>query len=686
MASLFRKKGVMTIRDLLDFGPRTYEDRRAGLKLRQLQPGQTVSVDVEIVHLRSFTMGRSRKRAYEILVKDETSSVLCRFFRVPFKGYFEQFESGQKARIVGKVSEYRARLEFHHPELRLLSEEERALPQQDELVPVYPETEGLSSQKIRKFILQALGEIKKLPQEEKRKVELLPPEFCRDLHLPGHFESLERIHQPLAHQAEDYLNYSTPYHRRLIFEDFFWLELYMLSRRAGIKKETAPKMELLLEESKRFRDSLPFQLTNAQRKAFKEIAFDLTQPHPMHRILQGDVGSGKTIVALLAAMFTKENKMQTAFMVPTEILSEQHFKNASEWLEPLGLKVGRLTGSMRESEKRQVREDILSGNIHLVIGTHALIQEEIAFSQLGLVIVDEQHRFGVEQRGRLKQKGKSPHVLLMSATPIPRTLSLTVYGDLDVSLMNERPKGRIPIATRVAGESYRRTLFDFMRSELAKGRQAYVIYPLVKESEKIDLKDAESQFERLKIDFPQFQVGLLHGKMKADEKEKIMEAFKKNEIQILVSTTVVEVGVDVPNATVLVIEHAERFGLSQLHQLRGRVGRGQNKSYCFLMMGPRSSAVSRERATVLENTDDGFKIAEADLELRGPGEFVGSRQSGLPEFKVANLLRDQAVLMEARLAAKKILDEDPSLSQRENEPLLREMERLFGRQNLHHVG
>lgn len=436
-------------------------------------------------------------------------------------------------------------------------------------------------------------------------------------------------------------------------------------------------MGLALTLAKKMRDALPFQLTEAQRRSFKEIVQDLTQSHPMHRLVQGDVGSGKTIVALLSACFAFENGFQTAFMVPTEILAEQHFKNAQRLLEPLGLRCGLLVGSQKDSVRQEILSQLRSGDIQLLIGTHALIQDPVEFRKLGLVIIDEQHRFGVEQRNKLKKKGESPHFLLMTATPIPRTLSLSVYGDLDISVINERPVGRQAIQTRVVQESQRKKMFEFIREQLQKGRQAYVVYPLVEESEKVDLKDAVSQFERLQEVYSEFNVGLLHGKMKSEEKDAVMKEFYQNKIQVLVSTTVIEVGVDVPNANVMMIEHAERFGLSQLHQLRGRVGRGEHKSFCLLAMGPASSPEAYERCRIMEETDDGFKISEYDLELRGPGEFLGTRQSGLPEFKMANLVRDVDILQLAKKKAFEILQSDPQLSKSSHKLIRDELLRRY---------
>lgn len=406
----------------------------------------------------------------------------------------------------------------------------------------------------------------------------------------------------------------------------------------------------------------------------------------MRRLVQGDVGSGKTIVSFLTALYVIKNGYQAALMVPTEILADQHFKNAQNILGKIGVTIELLKGSQTAKEKAAIVERLKSGEIDFLIGTHALIQDGVDFKNLALAIVDEQHRFGVLQRQKLKQKGYSPHFLLMTATPIPRTLALTVYGDLQCSIINELPKGRAPITTRVVRQNKAPQVFDFVKDQLGKGRQAYVVYPLVEESEKIDLKDAMSAFETIKTKFPDYKVGLLHGKMKSQEKDEVMKDFRDNKIQILVATTVIEVGVDVPNANIMVIEHSERFGLSQLHQLRGRVGRGSHKSYCILMLGHAVSEEGYERTNIMAETSDGFKISEKDLEFRGPGEFMGSKQSGLPGFKMGNLVRDLDVLMKAREIAFEIIGSDPSLSKPENKILREQLVKIHGPQALITVG
>ena len=427
---------------------------------------------------------------------------------------------------------------------------------------------------------------------------------------------------------------------------------------------------------------LPFTLTGAQERSLQEIYEDMKNPHPMHRLVQGDVGSGKTLVALLSALYVIEMGYQATIMAPTEILAEQHYQNAKKLLEPLGVQVALLTSQVKGKKREQICKYIQMGEFQLVVGTHALIQEDVIFNKLSLAIIDEQHRFGVEQRSLLKHKGDEPHFLVMTATPIPRTLAMTVYGDLDVSVIDELPQGRQPIVTRSVFENKRSKVFEFLGEQVAKGRQAYIVYPLVEESESMDLKNATAEYENIQKMYPNYKVGLLHGKLKSEEKDQIMRSFKRNEIQILVSTTVIEVGVDVPNANIMVIEHSERFGLSQLHQLRGRVGRGTHKSYCVLMLSYQSSQEARDRAQTMVQYLDGFKIAEADLEQRGPGEFLGRRQSGLAGFKLANLVRDMKILMQARKAAFELVSKDPFLQQNQHQSLKQQLELKYH----HYVG
>ncbi len=680
LGAVLAKRGIHTVLDLLEWYPRTYEDRRAAREIASLKPHQVVSIQASVIAVRSMNLGRSRRKMYEILVGDNSGRIACKYFRVPYRGYFERFESGMSVQVSGKVTLYRSRLEFHHPDVHPVRESDES---EDRLIPLYTETEGLSPSKLRKIIDTAL---RSLPEEtkvdevalEKKTYQRQPPEGLGE-NLPAWVldkyrliprrQSIKEIHQPPVEQVDEFLKFRSPAQRRVIFEEFFKLEFLLAFRKQGLQKEKAHVLKGTGQLTRPFIKQLPFELTSAQKRAFAEVKNDLTKPHPMHRLIQGDVGSGKTMVALLSALHAIEAGAQAAIMVPTEILAEQHFKNAMKTLSPMGVEVVLLTGTSKGKERARIRHEMKTGRSQLIVGTHALIQDDVEYDNLGLVIIDEQHRFGVEQRNRLKQKGASPHFLIMTATPIPRTLAMTVYGDLDVSVIDELPQGRQPIVTRKTFESKRDKVFGFVDDQIRKGRQAYVVYPLVEESEKLELKNAQDEFEKIKVRFPEHKVGLLHGRMKPEEKDAVMREFRDNHVQILVATTVIEVGVDVPNANIMVIEHAERFGLSQLHQLRGRVGRGKYKSYCVLVLGYAVSEDSQRRAEIMEETTDGFKIAEADLEMRGPGEFMGSRQSGLAGFKMANLVRDVLILQDARQAAFDVVARDPELKYKEHRPL-----------------
>ncbi|HEX8458324.1 MAG TPA: ATP-dependent DNA helicase RecG [Pyrinomonadaceae bacterium] len=513
-------------------------------------------------------------------------------------------------------------------------------------VPVYRKLGEFAAKRLREIMHAVLARI-----DDAEITETLPGELVGRQNLISRAEALRRIHFP-AEDAPlaDYERARSPAHLRLIFEEFFWVALAIALRKSERVKE--PKGAVIeIDERVRthLQEILPFTLTNAQERCITRILDDMQSDVPMNRLLQGDVGSGKTIVALLAMLAAMENNYQAALMAPTEILAEQHARNIKRMLARTHYRAELLTGSLRVAEKRRLHADLAAGEIHACIGTHALIQESVAFRKLGIVVIDEQHRFGVLQRASLRERGFNPDVLVMTATPIPRSLAMTVYGDLDVSVIDELPPGRTPIKTVVCGEDQRAGVYKGVEREIRAGRQAYIVYPLVEESEKMDLKDATRMFEHLRDRvFPTFTIGLLHGKMKSGEKEETMRRFTRGEVQILVATTVVEVGVDVPNASVMVIEHAERFGLSQLHQLRGRVGRGAEQSFCVLLASDKQTAVARERLGIMEETTDGFRIAEKDLEIRGPGEVMGTRQSGVPTFRVGNLVRDVRILEQAR--------------------------------------
>jgi ATP-dependent DNA helicase RecG len=679
LGALLSKHGVRTVRDLLEFYPRAYEDRRAARNILSLQENETVSLVATVANVYQLALGRSQRKMYDITLKDASGSIHCKFFRTPYRGYFERFQKGTEVRVIGKVMNYRGKIEFHHPELRPLTEESETEEQQDQLIPIYTEIEGLASSKIRKMIQSAFEGL----NPEEFNDDYLPEEVRQKHKMMTWKDAIQTVHAPQiqnvsAEGVNKFIEGKSNSHFRLKYDEFFWLEIFLATRKSEFAKEEStaiPNDEKMMEVAIQ---NLPFELTKAQVTVLKEVQADLAQPHPMNRLVQGDVGSGKTIVSFLAALQVIQAGFQVALMAPTEILAEQHFKNAEKFFGAFGKKAAFLAGKTKTSERNSLFEELQSGEISILIGTHALIEDEVVFKHLALVIVDEQHRFGVNQRAKLKSKGLSPHFLVMTATPIPRTLALTVYGDLDVSTMRELPKGRSPIQTRVVYQTKRQQAVFFMLDQIKKGRQAYFVYPLVEESEKIDLKNAVEEYEKLKNSHPEFKFDLLHGKMKSDEKEQIMDRYRKGETQILVSTTVIEVGVDVPNANIILIEHAERFGLSQLHQLRGRVGRGQHKSFCVLIMGYAVSEESKDRCTIMEKTTDGFEVAEHDLEIRGPGQFLGTRQSGLTGFKLAHLIRDQEIMMIAREDAFLIVKNDPDLKLPEHAKMKLELSKTNG--------
>lgn len=676
LGDLFSRKGLISVQDFIEFYPRAYEDQRQARNIASLRSGETVRLKAQVIKVSSIPLGKSSRKIYDVTLRDASGVIHAKFFRVPYKGYFERFSPLKEVRVVGEVKEYRGRLEFSHPDILDLDNEEEL---KDQLIPLYVELEGLSTNKIAKLIRLAFSQVAEWPPE------VFPKWILEKYQLMKRIDALKGLHFPNPDLSSAFLDFKAPAQRRIIFEELFWMELFIAARKAGLQKEKGPVIQNSGQLVEDILKSLPFEMTKAQKRSFAEIRKDLEGPHPMNRLVQGDVGSGKTLVCLLAAAQTCESGFQSCLMVPTEILAEQHFKNTKKFLGEK-VRAALLTGKTKASERKVIFERLLSGEIDLLIGTHALIEDEVQFKNLGLVVIDEQHRFGVEQRGILKKKGHNPHFLVMTATPIPRTLAMTVYGDLEVSIIDELPPGRSPIQTRVAYASKRVAAFDFMKEQVKKGRQAYVIYPLVEESEKMDLKNAVDEFEGLKKQYPDLRFGLLHGKMKPQEKDEVMEKFRAQEFDVLVSTTVIEVGVDVPNANIMIVEHSERFGLSQLHQLRGRVGRGEHKSFCILMVGHAVSDEARQRVEFMEKTTDGFKIAEFDLEMRGPGEFMGTRQSGLTGFKMAHLVRDFPVLLEAREAAFEVLKRDPNLKFGDHQYLREELFKAHGSKALAGIG
>ncbi len=700
-----------TVEDLLHYFPLRYEDRSHLARIGDLRNGVEASLELYARVAGGYQVGRHRSAKqpplyiFEITASDaeKTAKPVVVWWFISgrhasriVKYYAQKFARGTRFIAFGRW-EWDARrntfaLRLNKPdELEVLpgqgapahgllklveeqtrTEEEAAALAADLLedeegdpalvaihagrrVPVYRKLGEFRTKRLREIMHAVLD---RLPDEAI--TETLPADLIARQGLIGRAEALRRIHFPAEDAPlDEYEQARSPAHRRLIFEEFFWTSFALALRRS--EREAEPKgavIEITDRMRERIFSILPFKLTTAQERAVRRIFDDMQSNVPMNRLLQGDVGSGKTVVAVLAMLAAMENGYQTALMVPTEILAEQHARNIKRLLAATPYRVELLIGSLRASEKRRLHADLAAGEVHCCSGTHALIQEAVRFHKLGLVVIDEQHRFGVLQRAALRERGYNPDVLVMTATPIPRSLAMTVYGDLDVSVIDELPPGRTPVKTVVIGEDKRAGVYRGIEREVRKGRQVYVVYPLIEESEKMDLKAATRMYEHLRDEvFPHFTVGLLHGKMKSAEKEEVMRRFVAGETQILVSTTVIEVGVDVPNASVMIIEHAERFGLSQLHQLRGRVGRGAEQSFCVLIASDKQTSVARERLGIMEESSDGFRIAEKDLEIRGPGEILGTRQSGLPMFRLASLVRDLRLLEEARREADRYITE-----------------------------
>ena len=657
-AELLAQRGIYTLEDLLGYLPFRYEDRIHFSKVKEIQPNGTYTIRARVMSGQAIRTTRGRAAIYHLLVQDDTGSLPCKFFH---GGYLEgRLKPGQLLVLHGKaeIDKLRpARLEMINPQIEVLTSEEMDSTEVGRIVPIYEAIGTFGSRQIRRAMYGAVQLI------DPRMPDILPHQLRTRLGYPGRSEALIHTHFPAPGESLDALNaYRSPAQQQLIFEEFFLYQLSLALDRQATRKENAiafrVREEAVREALKRI---LPFKPTAAQKRVLAEIAGDLEKPAPMNRLLQGDVGSGKTIIALEAAVIAIENRTQAVLMAPTEILAVQHFLSARRILSRAGYSVELLISGIKSAEKAAALERIRSGEAQLVIGTHALIEDNVEFARLGFVAIDEQHRFGVLQRKRLMDKaaaqGHAPHVLVLTATPIPRTLSLTLYGDLDVSVLDELPPGRTPIATRMTSERHLPGVWEFLRREVTAGHQGYIVYPVIEES-KLELKAAMEEYERLsKEAFPKLKLGLLHGRLSSEEKDDVMQRFRKNEAQILVATTVVEVGVDVPNATVMVIEHAERFGLSQLHQLRGRIGRGAQKSHCILVAPAHMTDEARARLDTMVRTSNGFEIAETDLLLRGPGEFFGTRQSGDLGFHIANPLRDKKLLELARREAFALADD-----------------------------
>ncbi len=665
-SQILASRGIRTVEDLLYYTPFRYEDRTRLTHIRDLVPGQTTTVFAKVL-----TCGLIRTRSgitiFDLAASDSTGMLRCKWFHADYLERNKVFRAGQQVFFYGKVERDQygtGTMSMIRPQFEILPEDTASEGGNSleigRIVPIYESISSLTPRVLRRLVWGALEGL------DGQMPERLPPSVIARNKLSDRAAAVRETHFPAPENDLAVISaFRTPAQIRLIFEEFFNVGAGLALKRRQAKALAGVEFKVKDSARAAIRKILPFHPTAAQKRVLREIVEDMCSPQPMNRLLQGDVGSGKTIVAVQAAILAMENGYQVALMAPTEILAVQHYLYIKQLFRPLDYRVELLISARKAAEKTAIKRELAAGVVNLAIGTHALIEEDVNFSRLGLVIVDEQHRFGVLQRAELMRKGRHPDllsdVLVMTATPIPRTLALTLYGDLDFSVIDELPPHRTPIVTRVIEESDRERAYKFLREKIRRGEQAYVVCPVIEEGGKLDLKPAVRMYEQLaRVVFPGFRVGLLHGRLASAEKEDVMQQFKRGEVQILVATTVVEVGVDVPNATVMLIEHADRFGLSQLHQLRGRIGRGTKKSHCILMAGEKRSEVSQERLDTMTATNDGFRIAEIDLKLRGPGEFFGTRQWGIPAFRVANLLRDQEILEWAKKEAAEFVAHPPS--------------------------
>ena len=665
--ALISELHIRTREDLLLYYPFRYIDRSQITTVNKIN-GESVAVQLigKIISLKEIGTGKSKRLSG--VFRDDTGDIELVWFKAP-RWLLQHVKVNESYVLFGKPTEFKGKYNFSHPELELL--EDARIAQGSELKPVYGTTQklitkGLNSNGIAKLTRVLVEECKSFIQEN------LPDEILQRYRLMSRHDAIAQVHVPTNLQQLEAAR------RRLKFEELLFIQLRLAKQKLNqTKLERGVVFQKVGDLFNRFyHEHLPFELTNAQKRVVKEIRLDVARGHHMNRLIQGDVGSGKTVVALLAALLAIDNGYQVCMMVPTEILAQQHYATLTSLLENIPVRTELLTGSTPKSKRRHLLQDLLNGDLNFMVGTHALIEPVVQFKNLGLCIIDEQHRFGVAQRAQLWKKAElPPHVLVMTATPIPRTLAMTLYGDLDISVIDELPPGRKPIVTQWKSDSRRIEVFQFMENEILKGRQVYVVYPLIAESEALDYKDLIDGYESIvrRFPLPQYHVSIVHGQMKSDAKEYEMKQFVEGKTQIMVATTVIEVGVNVPNATVMVVESAERFGLSQLHQLRGRVGRGGDQSYCILMTGVKISNDSKTRLETMVRTNDGFEIAEVDLQLRGPGDLAGTQQSGALELKIADLAKDQVMLSAARELALEITDEDPDLSLPKNQLLLQEL-------------
>jgi ATP-dependent DNA helicase RecG len=670
-ATLLAKLQLRTVNDLLWYLPMRYEDRRQPTPLGLLQVGHRQTFCGTVAGFQTHASRRG-KPFVALTLQDDSGPLTCKWFQQRVAYLQTRFPTG--ARVVGSgmitLNPYTASREVVHPDLEVLEADDAEQVHFGRLVPIYPLTAGLHQKTMRSLMKAVIDTY--VPHVS----ETLPDTLLRTHRLPGLQETLRQIHFPEAHLDLLLLNtQSTPFHQRLIFEEFFLLELGLALRHRVTKQERrACPYHQPNHLGEVLQQHLPFSLTTAQQRVLGEILADMQRPFPMNRLIQGDVGSGKTVVALLAMLMAVSNGFQAALMAPTEILAEQHLATLRDLLRPVDLEVVLVTSALKGRPRQHHLARIAQGEVALIVGTHALLYEEVQFHRLGMIVVDEQHRFGVLQRASLRSKGLTPDVLVMTATPIPRTLSMTLYGDLDLSVIDELPPGRLPVRTQVLSTARRGQAYEVVRREVRKGHQAYIVYPVIEESAHLEVSAAVEMAARLQQDvFPEYRLGLLHGRLSSEDKEAMMHAFQQGELPILVCTTVIEVGVDVPNAAVMVIENAERFGLAQLHQLRGRVGRGAAQAYCLLVAGQKLSKEGRQRLHVMQDSTDGFYVAEQDLQIRGPGELLGTKQAGLPELHLGNLLHHGLWLEQARQAAFALIDSDPDLAQPAHHALLRAM-------------
>jgi len=672
IASILKKKGIESVEDALYYFPRAYEDRRTVKSISKLIPGERETVMGRI--MLAGKVRTKRRSLYQVVISDKTGTVTLVWFQFNEKYLRTAYKKGASVILTSEVTlGYRDVLQIVHPrpeDIEVIDEGEEIDEEHthfNRIVPIYPLTEGIKQRRMRRIMKSVVDTYgSSIPS-------FVPDEIMRRRGTLEFSSALKRVHFPddkdrVIDLFDKNSVYESKPHNTVSYSEFFLTEIGLAIKKRDVANLPGIAFSPTAKLSQNLVNKLPFDLTSAQKRVLSEIEVDMRSDRPMNRLLQGDVGSGKTIVAVLSILKAVESGYQAVLMAPTEILAEQHLTSVLEYVKAMGLHVVFLKSALSKSEKNIYYKAIMSGEAQIAVGTHALIQDKVDFKNLGLVVIDEQHRFGVMQRAELMNKGKNPDVLVMTATPIPRTLALTVYGDLDVSVLDELPPGRKEIKTKVYYDQKgsRERAYGIVRKEIEKGRQAYVVYPMIDESESPDLKDlkyATQMAEELQNEiFPDFRVGLLHGKMKSDEKEAVMKRFISHHLDILVATTVIEVGVDVPNSTVMVVENAERFGLTQLHQLRGRIGRGGHDSYCILISSFKRSEDAEKRLTIMEGTSDGFKIAEADLMIRGPGDFLGTKQSGLPQFRFANLIRDSRILGEAREDAFNLVREDPELS------------------------